>query len=494
MNDLLLLLSNVYNDAQQKLGESIIPLRNLLNENKLGGVKLNKHFETLNSVIHFINAFVNDMSTCHTNDMLNMFDCCERAKSFHEPRRQEKKNNILPPSIYVDLKDRTSEENEKLREDCKRFFSNVRMHKLVALIPHILYENALKYSPQGNAGLITTKFSMSGHNKGIIQVSNLGPHVTAEETARIFESGYRGRNAQQAIPDRGFGLGLNFVKEIINSYGGNVEAKSSDNLTKYNNIPYSQFTITIAIDGDKTNNSPSINTFNSARTLFLHEYNHILTSLHIVVENITKICEHFENITADLSQYLDDFENATYYYELSLMKYVYALDKSFIQFSSPTHVEIKKDFIDAINYFKDYFMQNGISVDAKIIQKGHFRLLDRTTRFSIYDSRAESITINAVEKVRDIPLLILDFISQICLPNEEITITLTPDTIFNQRRLNVEITFSRKLGITFDNLSETAPTEQCTLEYINYILENNRSAIISAENIEDDKIRIEFDL
>lgn len=495
MNNLLHLLSLEYEKAQRKLNESISPLIKIIVENNLYKGKIQKNFETLESVIEFINIFVNHMYLSHTNDALNMFDCCKQAKSFYEHKRKEKGNNIFPPIIYTETTDKKSQEYIIQRDKCNEFFSNLRIHKLGAIIPHILYENALKYSPKEVAGNITTKFSIIGPNKGLMQVSNLGPHVKENEIEKIFESQYRGSNAFSAFPDEGFGLGLNFIKEIITAHGGEVYATPGENITYYNNIPYSEFTISIVIDIDKANNNPSITMIDSAKTIFLHEYNHILTSLHRTIECIQTISEHNlkNKDIEDLSSYFDAMTNASFFYELSLMKYVFALDKSFIQFSSPTSIELKSAFIRALDYYKESFAHNEISVDAQIIQKGQLRFLG-DKRLNINDNRAEDININAIDKTRDIPLLIIDLINMICIPKGEIIITLTPYTVFKQRRLNIEILFTRKLGYMIDKIKEIAPTAQCTIEYINYILSNNKSEIIKAENYEDDKIRIDFDI
>ncbi len=86
-----------------------------------------------------------------------------------------------------------------------------------------LVDNAVKYSGEG-AG-VTVQTRRDGGN-AVIEVSDTGPGIAAEDAARIFDRFYRvdkGRSRREG----GTGLGLAIVKELVQSLGGNVSVRST---------------------------------------------------------------------------------------------------------------------------------------------------------------------------------------------------------------------------------------------------------------------------
>lgn len=94
--------------------------------------------------------------------------------------------------------------------------------ELVELAIRQLIDNALKYSPQSSAVVISAH---THNNNLVIRVSDQGPGIPEAEQARIFEKFYRGPNRQVT----GTGLGLAIAREIVRSHGGDIWVESAAN-------------------------------------------------------------------------------------------------------------------------------------------------------------------------------------------------------------------------------------------------------------------------
>src|ERR1017187_8720405 len=84
-----------------------------------------------------------------------------------------------------------------------------------------LLNNAVKYSPAGSE----VNLRVTGTEaKVIFEVRNPGTPIPPEELAHLFEPFYRSRAAGESTP--GWGLGLTFVKRIVEEHRGFIEASS----------------------------------------------------------------------------------------------------------------------------------------------------------------------------------------------------------------------------------------------------------------------------
>jgi len=88
-----------------------------------------------------------------------------------------------------------------------------------------LLANALKYTPEGGRIEVGVTHYLEWKEGGVVEVcvKDTGIGIPEEEIGKIFEPFYRGKNAQT---ETGIGLGLAFVKEVVELHGGKVLVQS----------------------------------------------------------------------------------------------------------------------------------------------------------------------------------------------------------------------------------------------------------------------------
>ena len=91
-----------------------------------------------------------------------------------------------------------------------------RLHQVITN----LLTNALKFTPAG--GRVTVRAGPSGA-EAVLQVSDTGPGIPAEELPRIFDRFWRGRGAAHVS---GTGVGLAVAAELASAHGGSLAAHS----------------------------------------------------------------------------------------------------------------------------------------------------------------------------------------------------------------------------------------------------------------------------
>jgi two-component system, OmpR family, phosphate regulon sensor histidine kinase PhoR len=92
--------------------------------------------------------------------------------------------------------------------------------RMLRLVVENLLENALRYAGEGATCTITlTRLDGGGT---LLEVADDGTGVPDEDVDRLFERFFR---SDRARTTRGTGLGLAIVKHVIESAGGNVEAR-----------------------------------------------------------------------------------------------------------------------------------------------------------------------------------------------------------------------------------------------------------------------------
>ena len=86
-----------------------------------------------------------------------------------------------------------------------------------------LLDNAVKYSPSDSPIQLRVRV---GPQQILVEVSNMGEPMQAQELKRIFERFYRRRSPRNE-PIRGTGLGLAICKGIVEAHGGQTWAESN---------------------------------------------------------------------------------------------------------------------------------------------------------------------------------------------------------------------------------------------------------------------------
>ena len=95
----------------------------------------------------------------------------------------------------------------------------------------ILFENAVKYTPDGGYVTITAGRSedpKKPEGKAFIAVSNTGAYIPPEDISQVFDRFFRtdrSRNSETG----GYGIGLSIAREIVQSLGGELTAASVKN-------------------------------------------------------------------------------------------------------------------------------------------------------------------------------------------------------------------------------------------------------------------------
>lgn len=84
-----------------------------------------------------------------------------------------------------------------------------------------LIENAIKYSGNSVAIKITASSITDGCH---IAVEDNGNGISSADSSKIFNRFYRGKASATDIP--GMGLGLAYVKLLIEAHGGNISVES----------------------------------------------------------------------------------------------------------------------------------------------------------------------------------------------------------------------------------------------------------------------------
>jgi signal transduction histidine kinase len=99
-----------------------------------------------------------------------------------------------------------------------------------------LIRNAVKYNRQG--GRVDVSLGLYG-GRLCASITDTGHGITAESLPHVFDKFYRLEHDQNTA--KGVGLGLSFVKHIVERHGGRVWAESKPGVG-------STFTITLPVD------------------------------------------------------------------------------------------------------------------------------------------------------------------------------------------------------------------------------------------------------
>lgn len=112
------------------------------------------------------------------------------------------------------------------------------------LVPYLLLDNAVKYSPDN----FPVKILCNDATSSIFcSVTSRGPRIVESEILNIFTAGVRGENALKSKKE-GSGLGLAALHKIVSEvFGGSITVSQSEDKSKVNGIPYCDVTFEIKL-------------------------------------------------------------------------------------------------------------------------------------------------------------------------------------------------------------------------------------------------------
>jgi two-component system phosphate regulon sensor histidine kinase PhoR len=93
--------------------------------------------------------------------------------------------------------------------------------RMLRTVTENLVENAIRYAGEGATCLVALRAEEQGI---VLEVSDDGAGVPEEDAPRLFERFFR---SDRARTTRGSGLGLAIVKHVVETAGGNVEARGA---------------------------------------------------------------------------------------------------------------------------------------------------------------------------------------------------------------------------------------------------------------------------
>jgi signal transduction histidine kinase len=139
---------------------------------------------------------------------------------------EEEMKDVLIQSVVeraVDsIKDAAAEKRIEVRFWASSSIPRIPCHEdwILRAIENLL-ANALKYTPEGGRIEVTVTSYLEWKEGGVVEirVKDTGIGILEEDTGKIFEPFYRGKNART---EPGIGLGLSFVKEAAELHGGKV--------------------------------------------------------------------------------------------------------------------------------------------------------------------------------------------------------------------------------------------------------------------------------
>lgn len=219
------------------LSDAIHEIRKLNGEIKYRSEKINK--DVSQGVLEYICNDIQDIfaQSSLISTRLNFFDfeanpdLITEHKNIVEIRKKFDKVRYCMNSLC-----RKKNMNIDFRGTC---YSRIEAYSVFDLLPYVLLENALKYTPDQQD--IEVEFNESGNHVEII-TKNIGPLATPEDLEQVFLPKRRGQYASKNFS--GTGTGLYFAKKICTLHDINIEI-SSEQTPKFiiDGVPYSNFRV-----------------------------------------------------------------------------------------------------------------------------------------------------------------------------------------------------------------------------------------------------------
>jgi hypothetical protein len=236
---------NDYSTAKVEVDENKELLDNTFHELRKLNMQLKKQSETLNYEVDKQNPnyqrlkylCLNIFSTSRLISIrLNTYDFGLNPElistTVKKPTRIFKK---IEKVVHC-LKIASDEENVRIILDGKSF-NAIEANDVFELLPFLLIENAIKYTPQNEVVLV--KF-VENDDSLIVRVKNLGPRPEKEEIPKLTQRGFRSCHVKE---ETGYGLGLYLASFIAEMNDINFQIKIEDEIKYIGNKKYSNFIV-----------------------------------------------------------------------------------------------------------------------------------------------------------------------------------------------------------------------------------------------------------
>lgn len=208
----------IYRKAQQsrKFAEILEASKSIQAMGWFLSVRLNNHDFIYNKQLMEV-----DMKTTY-----NIYKIIDKVRKCMEERAKAK-------SVVVKL--------NANRDCCK----DMQAYDCIELLPYLLLDNAIKYSPEGETVHIHIN---EQYDRQHVQISSLGPMASQTEESKLKKQGYRGDNAK-ALTNIGMGIGLYTADCICNLNGIELQVKSGKELKlEKKGIKFSEFVVDFWIE------------------------------------------------------------------------------------------------------------------------------------------------------------------------------------------------------------------------------------------------------
>ena len=144
------------------------------------------------------------------------------AESGTMPLRMETVNLAGVVHEVVDLYHLLADEKEqKLQVEVPSSLEIAADRSRIRQVVANLIDNAVKYTPRGGSIRVTARGEA---DEVVLEIRDTGIGISPDEQHRIWDRLYRGDRSRS---QRGLGLGLSFVKAIVEAHGGRVAVQSS---------------------------------------------------------------------------------------------------------------------------------------------------------------------------------------------------------------------------------------------------------------------------
>ncbi len=221
-NRTLIKLVNVKNEFINKMSEYLkAPIVHILEELKSLLKSGNLPLELRNKILSALIVKVEKLNN-FANKVINFVSLETSAEDLFRDKLELKDliDKILE-NYKSEIKEKNLNISISISEEAKKISGNYTIFKTIL---DELISNAIFYNKPN--GMITINITFNGE-KYKFEVIDTGEGIKKEEKEKIFEQFYRGQFAS-SLNQKGAGLGLYMVKNLVASYGGNISVNSEE--------------------------------------------------------------------------------------------------------------------------------------------------------------------------------------------------------------------------------------------------------------------------